>query len=166
MSMKLVLAANALLCVGMVFNTVNGAENTTSMQFRGTLIEPPSCTINKDDIVDINFGENIAINKIDGINYRQVIGYRITCDSGNSNGSILLNLNGTATRFDEAAVQTNQQYLGIRIYQNAVPFKMNTVLPIDSANPPVLAAVPVGEPGQPLKEGAFVATATLLVSYQ
>ncbi|MGP2705730.1 fimbrial protein, partial [Serratia marcescens] len=59
-----------------------------------------------------------------------------------------------------------RRYLGIRIYQNAQPFKVGSALPIDPAKPPVLEAVPVGKSGETLTEGAFEATATLRADYQ
>lgn len=104
------------------------------MQFRGTLIEPPPCTINDDGVIDVDFGDRVGINKVDGVNYRQTIGYRITCEPGIGKWDMMLRLNGTATSFDEAAVQTNHRYLGIRIYQNAAPFKVGSSLPIDHSS--------------------------------
>lgn len=135
------------------------------MQFRGTLIEPPPCTINDDGVIDVDFGDRVGINKVDGVNYRQTIGYRITCEPGIGKWDMMLRLNGTATSFDEAAVQTNHRYLGIRIYQNAAPFKVGSSLPID----PQAAGAGSGagrQGGETLTEGAFDATATLQADYQ
>ena len=163
--MKQRFTASVLLYVGMACHFV-WAEKTVDMQFRGTLIEPPPCTINDDGIIDVNFGDRVGINKVDGANYRQSIGYRIRCEPGIGKWDMLLSLTGNAATFDEAAVQTNRRYLGIRIYQNAQPFKVGSALPIDPAKPPVLEAVPVGKSGETLTEGAFEATATLRADYQ
>ncbi len=163
--MKLRFTASVLLCVGMACHFA-WAEKTVDMQFRGTLIEPPPCTINDDGIIDVNFGDRVGINKVDGVNYRQNIGYRIRCEPGVGKWDMLLSLTGTPATFDEAAVQTDRRYLGIRIYQNAQPFKVGSALPVDPAKPPVLEAVPVGKSGETLTEGAFEATATLRAEYQ
>lgn len=163
--MKQRLTASVLLCAGVVCHFA-WAEKTVDMQFRGTLIEPPPCTINDDGVIDVDFGDRVGINKVDGVNYQQTIGYRITCEPGIGKWDMMLRLNGTATSFDEAAVQTNHRYLGIRIYQNAAPFKVGSSLPIDPLKPPVLEAVPVGKAGETLTEGAFDATATLQADYQ
>nr|SAY43906.1 Uncharacterised protein [Serratia marcescens] len=163
--MKQRFTASALLCAAMACPFA-WAEKTADMQFRGTLIAPPPCTLNDDGIIDVDFGDRVGINKVDGVNYRQTIGYRIRCEPGIGKWDMLLSLTGTAATFDEAAVQTNRRSLGIRIYQNAQPFKVGSALPVDPAKPPVLEAVPIGKPGEALTEGAFEAAATLRADYQ
>lgn len=137
-----------------------------NMLFRGTLIEPPPCTINDDGMVDVDFGERVGINKVNGVNYRKPVDYRITCESGATGLDMTLTLSGTHTGYDDAAVQTDMADLGIKVLQNGTPFTLNTPLSIDPQNPPVLEAVPVKTPGATLPEGAFVATATLKAEYQ
>lgn len=137
-----------------------------NMLFRGTLIEPPPCTINDGGMVDVGFGERVGVNKVDGVNYLKAMGYRITCEPGVSGLDMTLTLSGQPTGYDDAAVQTDLADLGIRVLQNGKPFALNTPLGIDPKNPPALEAVPVKTPGATLKEGAFVATATLQAQYQ
>ncbi|OAT33508.1 MrfF family protein [Buttiauxella ferragutiae ATCC 51602] len=137
-----------------------------NMLFHGTLIEPPPCTINDDGMVDVDFGERVGINKVNGVNYRKPVDYRITCESGATGLDMTLTLSGTHTGYDDAAVQTDMADLGIQVLQNGTPFTLNTPLSIDPQNPPVLEAVPVKTPGATLPEGAFVATATLKAEYQ
>ncbi|MBU9828526.1 fimbrial protein [Rahnella sp. FC061912-K] len=139
------------------------AEN---MLFRGTLIEPPPCTINDSGIVDVDFGERVGINKVDGVNYLKAMDYRITCEPGVSGLDMTLTLSGLQTGYDNAAVQTDLADLGIRVLQNGKPFTLNTPLGIDPKNPPALEAVPVKTPGATLKAEAFAATATLKAEYQ
>lgn len=139
------------------------AEN---MLFRGTLIEPPPCTIKDGGMVDVDFGERVGINKVNGVNYLKLVDYRITCESGATGLDMTLTLSGTETGYDDAAVQTDKADLGIRVLQNGAHFTLNTPLSIDPQNPPVLEAVPVKTPGATLTEGAFVATATLKAEYQ
>lgn len=137
------------------------------MTFRGTLIEAPPCTINDGNQVDVDFGERVGVNKVDGVNYRQMLNYQITCEEGGSGTwALTLNLSGTATGFDGQALQTNKENLGIRIYQNDQPFTPESSLAIDLANPPRLEAVPVKNAGSTLAEGAFEAWATLQAVYQ
>lgn len=137
-----------------------------NMLFRGTLIEPPPCTINDGGMVDVDFGERVGINKVNGVNYLKLMDYRITCESGATGLDMTLTLSGTETGYDPAAVQTDMADLGIKVLQNGTPFTLNTPLSIDPQNPPVLEAVPVKTPGATLTEGAFVATATLKAEYQ
>ncbi|MFJ3264864.1 fimbrial protein [Serratia liquefaciens] len=143
------------------------AEGDVDITFRGTLIEPPPCTINDDNRVDVDFGERVGINKVDGVNYRQAINYQITCDGTDGNGwALKLSLSGTAAGFDEQALQTNKTDMGIRIYHNDKPFMPGSSLDIDLNNPPQLEAVPVKREGATLTEGMFEAWATLRADYE
>ncbi|OKB68823.1 pilus assembly protein [Serratia marcescens] len=135
--------------------------------FHGTLIEPPPCTINDGSRVDVDFGERVGINKVDGVNYRQVLNYQISCESADSgNWALTLSLSGVAAGFDKDAVLTSKSNLGIRVYQNDRPFTPGSTVAIDLHNPPRLEAVPVKSTGATLTEGAFEAWATLRADYQ
>ncbi|CAI1043075.1 fimbrial protein [Serratia fonticola] len=142
-------------------------NNEADMTFHGTLITPPLCAINDDNRIEVNFGERIGINKVDGENYRQLMNYQITCqDAAGGNWALKLSLSGSAAGFDTEALMTDKANLGIRIYQNGQPFTPNSTLKIDLANPPRLEAVPVKKEGGTLIEGAFEAWATLRADYQ
>jgi len=114
----------------------------------------------------VDFGQRVGVNKVDGINYRQAVNYRINCDSTETRPwKMSLTLKGNATDFDKAAIQTDNGNLGIRIYQDNVPFTLNSSIKIDPANPPRLEAVPIAKPGEKLSGGAFAATAILQADY-
>ncbi|MCT4715251.1 fimbrial protein [Enterobacteriaceae bacterium H18W14] len=136
------------------------------MQFKGTLIEPPPCTINQGNVIDVSFGEQVAIAGVDGTNDKQAVDYQLQCDASDGQSGVVMSVRGTATAFDEAAVQTNQPDLGIRLLLDDRPFNLNTPYSVDPKAPPALFAVPVGAPGATLTEGEFDATATLLAEYQ
>lgn len=146
---------------------VQAEDGEADMTFHGTLITPPPCTINDDNRIDVNFGERVGINKVDGVNYRQLMNYQITCEgAGSGSWALTLSLSGTNARFDNEALSTNKTDLGIRVYQNDQPFTPNSTLKIDLANPPRLEAVPVKDPGATLTEGTFEALATLRADYE
>ncbi|WP_232734438.1 hypothetical protein [Serratia sp. TKO39] len=65
--MKQRFTASVLLCAAMACPFA-WAEKTVDMQFRGTLIAPPPCTLNDDGIIDVDFGDRVGINKVDGVN--------------------------------------------------------------------------------------------------
>jgi hypothetical protein len=79
---------------------------------------------------------------------------------------MVLTLIGPAAAYEQATLQTNIPDLGIKIYQNGLPFELGTPIAINPQNPPMLEAVPVKKPGAELTEGAFEVTATLLAQYQ
>ncbi|ALX95758.1 hypothetical protein AV650_20410 [Serratia fonticola] len=136
------------------------------VNFKGTLQAPPPCTINNGNLIDVDFGEKVAIKKVDGSNYIQQVNYTINCEPGVPGWALGLTFKGSATAFDNAAVQTNKPALGIRMLRNGEPFTMNTRVEIESATPPVLQVVPVKDPARELTDGAFEATATLFADYQ
>lgn len=142
---------------------IHAKEN---MKLYGTLIEPPPCSINNGSMIDVSFDEKIGITKVDGNHYLQQINYQITCETGNRPWNMTLELIGTPTDYDNAAIKTNTDDLGIHILQNGQAFEVNKPIKIDLLNQPKLEAVPVKRPGSVLKEGAFEATATLLATYQ
>ncbi|MDK2376503.1 fimbrial protein [Serratia fonticola] len=157
-----------LLVIGLLGGaTTVQAEGDVDMTFRGTLIEPPPCTINDDNRVDVNFGERVGINRVDGVSYRQVLNYQISCqNTGSGSWALTLSLSGAAAGFDNQALLTNKENLGIRLYQNDKPFTPGSTLDIDLTNPPRLEAVPVKSEGATLTEGTFEAWATLRADYQ
>ncbi|WP_411752404.1 fimbrial protein [Serratia sp. (in: enterobacteria)] len=142
-------------------------DGEANMTFHGTLITPPPCTLNDGNRIDVNFGEQVGIKKVDGVNYRQRMNYQITCEgAGSGNSALTLSLSGGATGFDSEALLTDKANLGIRVYQNDKPFTPNSTLKIDLANPPRLEAVPVKNAGATLTEGVFEAWVTLRADYQ
>ncbi|MFK8256354.1 fimbrial protein [Erwinia sp. AnSW2-5] len=141
-------------------------KGEAEMTFRGTLIETPACSINDGNQVDVNFGERLGINKVDGVNYRQKLNYQISCETNHNDWQLTLSLSGNVATFDSVALKTDKDDLGIRIYQGDKPVAPNSTLEIDLANPPLLEAVPVKRTGATLTEGAFEAWATLRADYQ
>ncbi|HEO8924455.1 TPA: fimbrial protein [Klebsiella aerogenes] len=154
-----------LLLAGMINGTANGKEG--DMLFHGILVEPPPCTINDNNLIEVDFGERVGIKKVDGVNYRQPLNYQIRCeDGGNRNWALTLTLSGGVSAFDTAALQTNKENLGIRIYLDDKPFEPGSSVNIELANPPRLEAVPVQNIGAVLTEGIFESWATLRADYQ
>ncbi|MGQ1888419.1 fimbrial protein [Serratia marcescens] len=168
--MDTALTMNTLLlvcCLAGGGATAQAKDGEADMTFHGTLIEPPPCSINDSNRIDVDFGSRVGIKKIDGVNYRQQVNYQITCGTGSSgNWALTLSLSGAAAGFDKDALMTDKADLGIRVYQNGTPFTPNSTLKIDQANLPLLEAVPVKKAGAVLIEGAFEAWATLRADYQ
>lgn len=154
------------LCALCVAQSALAVDNQAQMQFRGTLNEPPLCTIDNGRQIDVNFGDRVGVNKVDGQNYLQPVNYEIHCEPGGSGLGLGLRLTAYVSTYDNAAVQTNVDDLAIRLLQDGRPMALNQRIAIDAARPPVLQAVPVKRPGAELKAGPFHATATLQADYQ
>ncbi|AZE90386.1 fimbrial protein [Pseudomonas orientalis] len=138
---------------------------SANVTFSGTLNEPPPCTIDAGNTIEIDFGD-VGVKRVDGVRYRRGVGYAINCGTDTLPWALKLSVNGTPTAFDGSAVQTNVPALGIRVFQNNLPFALNTPLDITLSSPPTLEVVPVQQPGATLPPARFTAVATLLAEYQ
>lgn len=147
------------------------------MTFKGTLIEPPPCKVDDSQPIEVNFGDQLGVNTIDGVAHAKPLIYQLNCqDTSSKRWKLILSLDGEASPFNENAFKTNslttnktnENNLGILIYQeNGTAFKPNSQLEItDAQNPPKLMAVPVKRPGSALIEGGFETLVTLLAQYQ
>ncbi|MFZ4835159.1 fimbrial protein [Rouxiella sp. Mn2063] len=151
------------LSTAMPFIQSHAADN---MKFSGTLIEPPICTINHGNKIDVDF-KTMGIRKVDGVNNLMTIDYELHCESNASTTwDMTLEIIATATDYDVAAIKTDVTYLGIRILENDKPFELNKPISISADKPVILKAVPVKKPGFNLEPKPFSATATLLAVYQ
>lgn len=153
-----------LLALLLTSSILHAAEN---LKFSGTLIERPACTVNHEETIEIPFGD-VAIDKIDGSNYLEIIGLYIYCDGPNTDNVFMetITFGGTATDFNPAAIDTDVKGLGIEIRQNGTPLAIGDVLKFREINLPLLQAVPVKKNGASLQEGSFEAWATIKVEYQ
>lgn len=131
--------------------------------FQGGLVEALPCTINNNQLVEVEFGNDLIIRALDGVRYSKRVPYQIACSAP---GTVRISVQGTATHFDGAAIATDASGLGIRLLQAGQAFTLNTPITVDALNLPVLMAVPVANPGQPPTPGAFTARATLVADYQ
>ncbi|ALX77189.1 fimbrial protein [Cronobacter malonaticus] len=139
------------------------AEN---MSFHGTLVAPP-CKISNGQTIEVTFGNDLGVNKIDGNNYKQPINYTIDCDAGYTANNLAIVVDTTnPALFDSAAVMTDKTGLGIRILVDSQPVTFSQhVAVINPASPPKIEAVPVQDQSITLTEGAFEATMTLRADY-
>lgn len=147
------------------------------MNFKGTLIAPPPCKVDDSHTIEVNFGDKLGVNKIDGVEYAKPIEYSLKCEDKSTHGwKLTLSLGGTAALFDADVFKTtslgsnnaNEANLGIRIYQaDGTTFSPNSQINIrDAQNPPKLMAVPVKQSGSTLVEGGFETLVTLQADYQ
>ncbi|MFW0880074.1 fimbrial protein [Cronobacter dublinensis] len=142
------------------------SQATDNMAFHGTLVAPP-CTISQGKTIEVAFGDDLGVNKIDGSNYKQPVNYTVDCEAGYSANNLAVVVDTThPAAFDSAAVSTDKTGLGIRILVDgaAVTFAKRVAVS-NPASPPVIEAVPVQDPAVTLTEGAFEATLTLRADY-
>jgi len=147
------------------------------MTFKGTLIAPPPCKVDDSQTIEVNFGDRLGVNKVDGVAYARPLPYILDCEDTSLRGwKLTLTLAGTPAPFDATVFNTtslgadpsNEANLGVRIYQtDGTTFTPGSRIEIvDAQHPPVLMAVPVKKSGATLVEGSFETLVTLQAHYQ
>ncbi|EKM0376768.1 fimbrial protein [Cronobacter turicensis] len=142
------------------------AFSAENMSFHGTLIAPP-CTISEGKTIEVAFGNDLGVNRIDGNNYKQPVNYTVNCEAGYTANNLAIVIDTTApASFDNSAISTNKTGLGIRILVEGVPVTFAQRVAIaNPSSPPKIEAVPVQDQAITLTEGAFEATMTLRTDY-
>lgn len=153
--------------VGVLFSVLltSIAANAMPVNIRGTIILPPPCTINNNQTIRVDFGDEVMTTRIDGINYKQTIVYSLNCDIQKSN-NLKMSIQGGTAGFGTGYLSTNKSDLGIALYYGTQRLNINTWFNYTYPNQPVLYAVPVKRSGATLTGGEFTASATLLIDYQ
>lgn len=129
-----------------------------------TVVEKPSCVINGNRPIEVDFGE-VMTSKIDGAQYKVPVTYSLECKQSEGK-NVRMNILANPSAFDPSALATSVAGLGIRLYA------ADQVLPPGPdgyrfvyPNLPVLTAVPVKDAAITLAGGDFSAAATLEVEY-
>lgn len=138
-----------------------------AITFQGKYIVSTPCTISNDQVMDITFG-NLGINGVNGIDHGQPIPYTVDCHGAPDDSPLSLMITGAAQSFDDAAVVTSANGLGLQIQANGQSMKLNKPLntTLGALQSLKLMAVPVKDPAITLTEQPFTATATLTAQYQ
>lgn len=158
----------AMLMLALLFPGAAAADDA-GINFSGTLQLPPACTINSGNRVDVDFGDSVGVDSVDGVSNRVPLNYSITCEGSSVDpGTLKLTLTGTVAEFDKNALQTSIADLGVRVYQGSGSTLLtpDVGVAITVNSPPTLEAVLVKKSGSTPAEGAFEAIATLKAEYQ
>lgn len=142
---------------------VEGSTSTT-LTVKVAVVEPPSCIINDNRAIIVNFG-NMMINEVNGSNYRMPVVYTLSCTVPSLRAKI--SIQGDGASFDGAVLKTSEPGLGIKfLRQDSVQLAINKWLNFVYPDKPELWAVPVKQSGATLHGGEFTAGATMKVDYQ
>jgi len=114
--------------------------------------------------VEINFGNAVGINHINGSYKKVELPYSIACNPGYSD-RLRMNFEYTGASFDKNLVQTSNEALGVRFLSNGAVVTAGEWFRIEVLHSPRLEAVLVRKPGAKLQPGKFTAVATLQVDY-
>ncbi|MBC3219748.1 fimbrial protein [Serratia fonticola] len=137
---------------------------TATVTVKITLTAPP-CEINDNNLIEVNFGNDVMTTRIDGEYKRRPIAYTLKCQGGASN-AVRMRVDGLGAAFDGEVLKTNKTDFGIELLSNGKRLPINGWLNFSYPNPPTLEAVPVKRSGAKLSGGAFSAGATMKVEYR
>lgn len=146
-----------------VFSVIAGSQ-THRVNVDVTVIAPPSCVINNDRVIDVNFGD-VLTDKVDGVNYKVEVDYTINC-SRLSNNALTLEISGGGASFNNEVLKTDVDNLGVRVVLGGANYIINEKKRFTYPNKPKLEVVPVKKAGVNLSGGKFTSVATLSVAYQ
>ncbi|CAI1839559.1 MULTISPECIES: fimbrial protein [Serratia] len=153
------------LALLVVFPVAQAAE-TANVTVKVTIVAAPPCVINNNNLIEVNFGNDVLTTRVDGSAYKKMpVTYSINCSGGPSNAVKML-IEGTGAGFDNAMLRTNQTDFGIALLNNDRRYPINSWLNFNASSPPQLEAVPAKRTGATLKGGPFSAGATMKVEYQ
>nr|WP_321837970.1 hypothetical protein [Pseudomonas sp. V3/3/4/13] len=103
--------------------------------------------------------------RIDGVSYKRVVPYTVTCGPQPSNDMRLI-LQGGGAGFDSTLLSTSNSNLGVKLLINGVSWKLNSSVNFTYPTLPKMEAVLVRNLDSTLSGGAFSATATLVLAPQ
>lgn len=124
----------------------------------------PSCTVNNGNIIEVDFGDSVAIPFINGVNYRAAVPYTIQCNASAPN-VLKLQIEGSGATFNTDALQTSENGLGIIFFRDGQPLAINTKFDVNYTALPTFEAAPIKASGARLNAGTFTAGATLTIYY-
>ena len=170
--MRQLMTAALLLEILLVGVSPAMAANEADIIFKGTLVNPPPCSIDNDKTIHVPFGDRLSIKKVsDGV-YRKDVPYNLACDStAGKDWKLMLSVRGTLATFDttdRATVATsmgNIGNLGVKILRDGQPFQFDLPIEISLSAIPKIEALLVQRPNIELAEGPFEATVTLKAEY-
>lgn len=140
-------------------------EGGTRVEFSGTVVDPPSCTLNNNKVIEVNFG-NVGIKQADGRRIAKTLDYNLQCKGNSVDKALRMMLIGQQD-FADDVLATSIERLGIRFYQNGDTVTLNQWFRLAKVdNSMLLTASPIVQPGLEPQPGDFQASATLVVAYQ
>lgn len=137
----------------------------TTLTLTVTIVAQPACVINGNNVIEVNFGDDIMTTRVDGSYKKMPIAYRVEC-TNMPNNAMKIQISGNGASWDSGALQTSQANLGVALLRNGNRVPLNSWLNFSYPNTPTLEAVLVKWPGLTLRGGAFSAGATMKVEYQ
>ncbi|ROL62708.1 hypothetical protein BLX41_31745 [Pseudomonas protegens] len=130
-----------------------------------TIIARPSCVINNNRVIEVDFGNDMLTTGVDGSNYEKRVSYTLECKTGSKN-EMRMFIRGRLAGFGDGLLGTTNADVGVRIRLNGIAMPVGERgQSFTAPSTPQLTAVPVKRPGSTLTGGYFSAGAIMSVEY-
>lgn len=137
---------------------------TATVTVKITVVSPP-CEVNNNNLIEVNFGNDVMTTRVDGEYKKMPIVYSVQCQ-GEAAGAARIRIEGDSAVFDAGVLNTNKTDFGIELLNDGKRLPINSWLNFSYPSLPKLEAVPVKRSGARLSGGAFSAGATMKVEYR
>ena len=157
----------AFAAVFLANSLMGHAASVVNVDIVGVILAAPSCTINNNQPIDVNFGDALLTSKVDGVNYSKPVDVSIFCSSSSVGTGLKIQLQGIGSTFDSTVLKTNNPNLGVELSRNTgVRWNLNSWLNFTYGNTPGLIATPVKNPVGTLSPGNFSGSGTMVLDFQ
>ncbi|HHQ4306355.1 TPA: fimbrial protein [Serratia fonticola] len=148
----------------MLFGSLAQAASTV-IKVTVTIVAPPPCEINNNDLIEVSFGNDVMTTRIDGSYKKRPVVYSIECKNA-PNNAMKMQIQGIGAGFDGDVLQTDKDDLGVALLRDGNRQPINTWVNFTYPKLPTFEAVLVKQAGATLSGGTFSAGATMKVEYQ
>ncbi|QDI20298.1 fimbrial protein [Serratia marcescens] len=143
------------------------ARADTSITVSGTVINPASCVINDNQMISVNFGDDLVTTRLTdsayGDSYMKTVVYTLRCVNASK---VKMVIKGHPAPFNARLLKTEQASLGVALRVGSTLLEVNnTEYEFTYPDSPQLVAVPVRQAGASLMGGRFNAGATMVLIF-
>lgn len=162
---------NLLLLVPLMASSVQAEVingDTTTLSISGILVDTPDCVVNNQNPIEVDFGEDVVISRIDGLNYKKTrILYSLLCTSLAKQG-LKVTITGEPAAFNAGLLATSKPALGIQLLDESTPLTPGNSVAFNYNNgvTPELWAVLAVQNNTLPTAGSFDGSGTMVFEYQ
>lgn len=139
--------------------------DTMLINISGVIIDTPECVVNGNDSVDVDFGNDVLISRINSGDYKKQIDYSAVCGNVALNG-LTLTISGSGAGFGTGLLGTDREGLGIRLYEGTDIVSVGEKMQFEYPSFPVLYAELVKDETSTILSGEFLSSATMVIGFQ
>lgn len=144
---------------------ISSGDDLILINISGTLNDNRTCTVNKDNKINIEWTDLVTMN-MTGDNYKQNIISSFEC---NSETKMTIKISGTEAKFGTGMLLTNSDNVAIQFYSGDAKLAVNKGFSYtwsSSAQLPRINVSPVAKNQQLNQQDAFSAAASLIISFE